>query len=256
MSTSNIYDKRYSGDYREHLSGFEIARWKALEHFVNSILKPLGVKKVLDYGAGSGLHVGLWEKLFPEAELYFSDISTVAGEKFKAKYPRHAERYFVISGNQTIDSDEFFDMVVSVEVMEHVEDLNDYLMSIHRLLKPGGLFVWTTPCANAFSIEHILSAITGMIVQTEEGYRKWKWEDPTHLRRLKSREIYCLLKNHGFLDIDFRFRAHLFSFASIYSPIRYLKKMANRLMTLDYRLFRCLPNGASMIGVAKKRPDK
>jgi len=91
MSISSIYNQRYSGDYREHLSGYEIARWKALDHFVTHVLKLNAAQRVLDYGAGSGLHVGLWEKIFPEAELHFCDISSVAEEKFKAKYPRHAE---------------------------------------------------------------------------------------------------------------------------------------------------------------------
>lgn len=251
-SISSIYNQRYSGNYRKHLSGYEIARWEAIEHFVIHVLKINAAKRVLDYGAGRGLYLGLWEKIFPEAELYFCDISSVAVEKFKEKYPRHVERYCILCENQAAYSDDLFDVIVSVEVMEHVETLNAYLQDINRLLKPGGLFVWTTPCANAFSIEHIFSVITGKIERTQEGYRRWKWEDPTHLRRLKSKEIDGLLKKNGFLDIGFRFRSHFFSFVCTHPPICHLNRLANRLMMLDYLLFRCLPNGASMIGAAKK----
>lgn len=91
MSSSSIYDQRYSGDYRETLSGFEIARWKALDHFITDVLKLGSAKKVLDYGAGRGLHVNLWEKTFPEAELHFCDISPVAREKFSVKFPQYAD---------------------------------------------------------------------------------------------------------------------------------------------------------------------
>jgi hypothetical protein len=42
---------------------------------------------LLDYGAGVGLHVGFWEKLFPDASLHFCDISSVANENFGIKYP-------------------------------------------------------------------------------------------------------------------------------------------------------------------------
>ena len=252
MSKSSVYDQRYSGDYRKHLSGYEIARYEALDHFVSRVLKINSAKKVLDYGAGRGLHVKLWEKIFPEAELHFCDISSIAMEKFKADYPRHKDRYFLVTDDQSSCDDNTFDVITSVEVMEHVEDLDFYLRDIRRLLKPNGLFVWTTPCANRISIEHVYSAITGKIDPTKEGYRRWTWEDPTHLRRLRSNEIEGLLKEIGFSDIRFRFRSHFFSFVCTYFPTRKAQNLRNRLMTLDYSLFRCLPNGASMIGVAKK----
>jgi hypothetical protein len=112
---------------------------------------------------------------------------------------------------------------------------------------------WTTPCANFFSIEHIISAITGKIEQTKEGYRRWTWEDPTHLRRLRSNEIESLLKQKDFSDVYFRFRSHFFSFVCTYTLKRLLAQhLRDRLMTLDYSLFRFFPNGASMIGGAKK----
>ena len=252
MSTTPVYDQRYSGDYREHLSGYEIARWEALHHFTAQILKLSSAKKVLDYGAGSGLHVNLWEKIFTEAELYFCDISSVAMEKFKSKYPHYKDRYSLIQANQSSYSDNTFDVVVSVEVMEHVEDLDLYLSEMNRLLKPGGYFIWTTPCANWFSIEHVFSGITGKIEKTKEGYRRWTWEDPTHLRRMRSDEIETLLKKKGFSDIYFRFRSHFFSFVCTYFPIRRAQYLRNRLMTLDYSLSRRLPNGASMLGGAQK----
>jgi hypothetical protein len=71
MSNSSVYDQRYSGNYRERLSGFEIARWEAIDHFITHILKLGLAKTVLDYGAGSGLYVNLWEKTFRESELLF-----------------------------------------------------------------------------------------------------------------------------------------------------------------------------------------
>jgi len=254
MSIKSIYDQRYSGDYRKHLSGQEIARWEAVEHFTSRVMAFNSAKKVLDYGAGSGLHVALWEKTFPKAELHFCDISSVAMENFRAKYPYYADCYCLVRENQAEYNDNTFDVIVSIEVMEHVEQLDSYLRDIHRLLRPGGRFVWTTPCGNLFSIEHIFGVITGKIEPTNEGYRRWKWEDPTHLRRLKSHEIDESLQKYGFCDVQFRFRAHLFSFICTYFPTQRLKWLRERLMMLDYRLFRRIPNGASMIGSARKPP--
>jgi SAM-dependent methyltransferase len=40
---------------------------------------------------------------------------------------------------------ESFDCVVAVEVLEHVERDHDFLSHVHRILRPGGLFLMTTP---------------------------------------------------------------------------------------------------------------
>ncbi len=41
--------------------------------------------------------------------------------------------------------DESFDLVVAVEVLEHVEDDGAFVRQSHRLLRPGGVFLMTTP---------------------------------------------------------------------------------------------------------------
>lgn len=249
----DVYNERYTGDYREKLSGFEIARWQALRHFIPRNLGHREPREILDYGAGSGLHVELWEELFPNSKLHFCDLSSVAREKFSAKFPRHADSYRLLDANAADFPDASFDVIVSIEVMEHVEDLAAYLRDIHRLLRPGGQFFWTTPCGNALSVEHLYSLLTRQIQTTAEGYRRWDWEDPTHLRRLKSREIQGLLEDTGFRTVRFNFRAHFFSFVCTYCPpVNRFFDFRNKLMTFDYRWFRNLKNGASMLGCATK----
>jgi len=78
MPSLNIYDQRYLGNYRELLSGYEIARWNAHDHFISKIMKLDPGIDILDYGAGSGLHFDLWKKIFPKSKLDFCDISKVA----------------------------------------------------------------------------------------------------------------------------------------------------------------------------------
>ncbi len=250
---TTLYDQKYSDGYRDRLTGYEIARWKALEHFVESrIAERTGLRRILDYGAGSGLHVRLWERLFPGAELHFCDISSVALHKLRSRYPQHGNCCHHFRDGRADIGDGLFQLVVSIEVAEHVKDLVSYLRDIHRLLEPGGGFLWTTPCANRMSLEHVFSAWTGTIEATREGYRRWTWEDPTHVTRMKSSEMKRLLNRHGFRDVRFRFRAHLFSFLCTRLSFGRYKKIGDQLMLLDYALFRCFPNGASMIGYAKK----
>lgn len=178
---TEIYDQRYSEGYRGDLAGYEFARWVALEHFIKRVLKIDNIRTVLDYGAGRGLHVELWRKVFPKANLYFCDISSVALKKLVEDYPEYESDCVQIKSDYVPFPDASFDIVISVEVMEHVANLDAYLNEIHRLLKPEGNFIWTTPCANRFSIEHIVNVITKQVEKTNKGYRRWKWEDPTHL---------------------------------------------------------------------------
>lgn len=250
------YDTRYQEGYRSKLEGYEVARKKALTHFFT---KGIGKKapnqgKILDYGAGNGLFYPLWQQLFPHADIYCCDISTVAREKFIQNYSFHPEHYRLVVNGRIPFTEDSFDLIVSIEVMEHVEDLNRFLKEAWRVLKVGGLFAWTTPCANTGSIEHIFSRCSGNIEITADGFRRWKWEDSAHLRRLKSKEVKYLLKGLNFSDIHFRFRSHFFSFvcSRLTDRKKLSQKSAEKLIELDYKLFRLLPNGASMIGLARK----
>ena len=254
MSFADVYNRRYLDGYRSSLSGYEIARWKALDHFIPGVLskRPKPVK-VLDYGAGTGLFIPLWRKLFPEAELFASDVSTVALEKITARVPEMRDHCAPVINHKAEWKDEMFDLIVSIEVMEHVEDLKAYLKDVFRLLKPGGGFIWTTPCANGFSIEHLYAFFTGQIDSTPEGSRRWRWEDSGHLRRLKTGEIRQELFKTGFSETAFRYRAHLFSFLCTYLPGKPDTSLREKIMMWDYTLFRLLPNGASMLGYAGKR---
>jgi SAM-dependent methyltransferase len=253
MKESDIYDKKYATGYRSELTGYETARMKAIRHFLHKVISVSNPQRILDYGAGRGLHVPLWTDIFPASDLFLCDVSSVAMQNCIKMHSDLFDRYRLIENNRADFQDETFDLIVSVEVMEHVEDLSAYLSDIFRLLRPGGIFVFTTPCANICSIEHVYAVLTGRIDTTEEGYRRWRWEDPTHLRRMRSREMQHHLFLAGFHRIVFRFRSHLFSFLCTYLPPRNrFTGIRNWLMTLDYKLFRRLPNGASILCAAQR----
>jgi len=255
MDATTVYNGRYRAGYRRGLSGYEIARWAALDHFLRNVPGCTSPGSILDYGCGNGLFYPLLRALYPRAEIFGADVSSVALEQLQGTYAEAAGKTCIITGNRTAFADGFFDMVVSIEVMEHVDNLQAYSAEIFRLLKPGGRFVWTTPCANRCSVEYLYSHLMKLVERTGEGYRRWAWEDPCHLRRLTSSEAEAVLLQTGFRKVLFRFRAHLFSF--LCTKLREKKyiseKLSTSLMKLDYTIFRCLPSGASMIGCAIKQ---
>lgn len=251
---SEYYDQRYANGYQETLSGYEYARWQALRHFLRRVADVGKPEVVVDYGCGSGLYAPLWRELFPGAEIRGCDVSAKALSLYEANHPGLAAELQLVKDNRSGLESDSADLCVSVEVMEHVEDTVAYLTDVARLLRPGGVFVWTTPCANRYSLEHVYSSLTGRIRPTDEGYRVWTWEDPAHLRRLRTAEVVPLLRRAGLLPGGFRFRAHAFSFLCDRMIRRWpgRKRLWERMMLLDYALLRRLPNGASMIGWAVK----
>ena len=66
-----------------------------------------------------------------------------------------------------------FDIVVSVEVLEHVEEDDDFVRNVRRVLRPGGWFLMTTP--NGDFVENT---------------------NPDHKRHYRRAELLGLLRRH------------------------------------------------------------
>lgn len=97
---------------------------------------------LLEVGCGEGRGID-W--LLPRVSQYtaIDKIEPVIGE-LKRKYP--IAKFY--SGNippLSAFADNSFDSIVSFQVIEHIEDDKLFLKEIHRVLKPGGLALLTTP---------------------------------------------------------------------------------------------------------------
>jgi len=101
-------------------------------------------KRVLDLGCGSGYGVN---RLSSVAESIVGvDVSEEAVAFAREAYPRGNSRFEIIEPNGSLPFErESFDVVLSFQVIEHVEDELHYLREAHRVLKSGGTLVVITP---------------------------------------------------------------------------------------------------------------
>ena len=97
---------------------------------------------LLELGCGEGRGV---ELLSPLAESYLAlDKIQEVIDSLKQQYPKVDFRQAVFPPFQGLE-DSSFDSIVSFQVIEHVKQDGDFLKEIHRVLKPGGVAVLTTP---------------------------------------------------------------------------------------------------------------
>lgn len=140
---------------------------------------------LLEIGTGSGFLLSSLESEFPKAKLTGLEYDTrlVAVTQNKAKNAR------IVQGNaEEFDfNDEMFDIIVSLQVIEHLYRPELMLSSVRRHLKPGGTFIFTTPNPGSYGAR--------LMKDKWHGYR----EDHVSLKEFS--EWISVVEKNGFTPI-------------------------------------------------------
>ncbi|QIL88915.1 methyltransferase domain-containing protein [Microbulbifer sp. SH-1] len=168
-------------------------------------------QRVLDLGCGEGRHA--IHLLITDAVDIFAvdlsqrDIRTACdkAQPFMAAGNVSGRVQFVVSDALRLPfSDDFFDVVICSEVLEHIEDYEGVLNEITRVLKPAGIFAATVP---AFFPEWVCWKLSDAYHQVEGG----------HIRIFREKQLRMSVEQQGYQYFA-RHKAH-----ALHAPYWWLK---------------------------------
>ena len=147
----------------------------------------------LDVGCGNGRYLELlYRRGIPKYKLYGIETNLETVDRLNSK------GYQTYCGNITdIEPElppESFDLIVMLQVIEHLDDPRSSLQSLSRLLRPGGILVLETPNSNSADVKLFRQGFWG-------GYhfpRHWNLFDRPLLERLLT-EANLEVKSFRFL---------------------------------------------------------
>lgn len=99
--------------------------------------------KTLDVGAGNGAHL-IYENL-DEQQYVALEMNTALAENMQKAYPKVK----VVVGDcqeRTEFQEDYFDRVLAIHVLEHLDNLPSALREVSRVLRPSGEFSVVIPC--------------------------------------------------------------------------------------------------------------
>ncbi len=132
-------------------------------------------KRVLDIPCGEGYGSNL---LATRAESVLGiDISSEAVAHATARYDKENLRFIAADCTDIHEPDASFDVIISFEMIEHITTQEVFLREVVRLLKPGGMFIISSPNRPEYS--------------DRTGYK-----NEFHLKELDQTELKALLDPH------------------------------------------------------------
>ncbi len=157
--------------------------------------------RALEVGPGSGVYLPLLAGLYDE--VVAADVEPAFLDQ--AHRLRETHRNLVPMADDITNTDlppASFDLVLCSEVIEHIPDSPGALWGIHRVLKPGGLLVLSTPQPlSPLEVAGRVAFLPGVIDLVRRVYR-----EPIlatgHVNLLAERELRRQMAVPGFLIVD------------------------------------------------------
>ncbi|MCB5409615.1 bifunctional 2-polyprenyl-6-hydroxyphenol methylase/3-demethylubiquinol 3-O-methyltransferase UbiG [Pseudogemmobacter faecipullorum] len=180
---------------------------------------PFSGLRLLDIGCGGGL---LSE---PMARLGADVTGADAAPKNIPVARIHAEQsglqidYRNTTAEALAEAGEQFDVVLNMEVVEHVADPLAYLTACQRLLRPGGLMICSTLNRNAKSFAMAIVGAEWVMRWLPKGTHDWQ-------KFITPDELYALIRQAGLDPVDRK--------GMILNPVSWRWGISDRDLSVNY----------------------
>jgi 2-polyprenyl-3-methyl-5-hydroxy-6-metoxy-1,4-benzoquinol methylase len=144
-------------------------------HFVRQEIKPLlpsACNRILEVGAGAGATLRWLKGRYPKAETTAVEINTALLGELK----QNADIAIIGSIDETLPQLKSYDLILLLDVLEHLTDSTTTLRMLSKLLNPGGQVIVSVP-----NIAH-LSVSVPLLLFRRFNYQDAGILDRTHLR--------------------------------------------------------------------------
>ncbi len=146
--------------------------------------------RVIEIGAGEG-HVS--QKVidrFPDAQFYLTDVYDDRLDLSKKLLSQKPNVHFQFEDINNIQfEDDYFDLIICCEVLEHIDNYQKGLNEIYRVLKPEGLFLASVPREPIWRVLNMIRL----------KYLKDMGNTPTHVNHWSSVGFRKLIKKNNFV---------------------------------------------------------
>ena len=181
--------------------------------------RPFEGLSILDIGCGGGL---LSE---PMARLGATVVGADAAERNIPVAQVHAEQsgltidYRHTTAEAIAEAGERFDIVLNMEVVEHVADPQEFLTVCQTLLKPGGLMICSTLNRNAKSFAMGIIGAEWVMRWLPKGTHEWR-------KFITPDELFSMLNTAGLKPVDRK--------GFVFNPLGWSWSISDRDLSVNY----------------------
>lgn len=181
--------------------------------------RPFEGLRLLDIGCGGGL---LAE---PMARLGATVVGADAAAGNIPVAQVHAEQsgldidYRNITAEEMAAAGERFDVVLNMEVVEHVSDPLAYLTAVHDLLRPGGLHICSTINRNPKSFAVAILGAEYVMRWLPKGTHEWS-------KFITPDELYDLIRKAGLDPVDRK--------GFVFNPVSWQWSISDKDLSVNY----------------------
>lgn len=137
-------------------------------------VKPFEGLRFLDIGCGGGLVSEPMARLGADMIGVDASANNIGTAKTHAEQTGITVDYRNTTSEALAEAGELFDVIINMEVVEHVADVDLYLASCRKLLKPGGIMLTSTLNRNAKSFLFAIVGAEYVLKWLPKGAHDWR----------------------------------------------------------------------------------